>query len=158
TVWLFAPRGEHQDRGVGERAVSSDPLEHLEPGQFGQHQVQHDERGLFLARGFERLCAGGRRGHAVAGACQMVCHQGDDIRLIVNNQDPIARLRYSGLLGHANLATKLYHARENVRCAPMATAGICYNRVTLTLPGWADSTIPQRTPHSLESETTQFGS
>jgi len=62
----------------------------------------------------------------------VIGHQRDDIWLIVDYEYSIACLGSRDFMCHADLATKLYHARENVGRAPLATAGICYNRVTLT--------------------------
>ena len=61
------------------------------PDMPGQHQVEHDQRGMLAARDRERVGPGRGGRHAVAGLREVVHDERDDIRLVVDDEHAFAR-------------------------------------------------------------------
>jgi hypothetical protein len=87
---FLAPRGEHEDSHVARGWLCAQLLEHIVAGRTGEHQVEHDEGRPLLARRGQRVWAGGCRRHAVAGFHEMVGDEGDDVRLVVDDEHALA--------------------------------------------------------------------
>ena len=88
-IRLFAARGEHEYRDIARGVVTAQLLEHVEPGQPGEHQVEDDDRGAFLPRETECVLAVRGGGDAVAGFREVVRDEGDNVRLIVDDKDAL---------------------------------------------------------------------
>jgi hypothetical protein len=58
---------------------------HLEAAEPGEHQVEHDEIRLALAKDLQRLLAVGGRDDDVAIAPQVQTHHLADVRLVVDD-------------------------------------------------------------------------
>ena len=81
-------RGEEEDRRL-EPALSHAPA-HLDPVQVGEHPVEHDEIGLALGDGLERLPSSGRLVDLESLVPERGCDGVDDRRLVVHDEDALS--------------------------------------------------------------------
>ena len=83
-VDVLVARGQHQDRHVGALA---DPLADLDAVDVRQHQVEHDQRRRVRGGLAERVGAGRRRPHRVAGVPQVERDERGDRALVLDDED-----------------------------------------------------------------------
>ena len=108
-----APSRQHEDRRVGRLLIAAHGADDGPPVQFGEHQVEHDERRLVRLDGLERRrpIRGGHDREAVP--LQVRPHEPDDLRVIVDDEDRRSRDgRVSRRSGHRE------HGRPSLRAPP----------------------------------------
>jgi hypothetical protein len=69
--------------------VIPDFRQDVESGHVRQHQVEDEEGDSVAERGVNRLGSGAGAQRPIAGGREMLCHQGNDFGLIVNDEDSI---------------------------------------------------------------------
>jgi hypothetical protein len=87
-VDLLALGGQHEHRDLAGLLGGAQPAAHLGSGQVGQHEIEHHQVGARrLRRHLERLSPGHRQPGLVALPAQVVVERGDQVPLVVHDQD-----------------------------------------------------------------------
>src|SRR5215210_8519073 len=82
-VHVLVPGRQHQDRDVG---LLTDATADLDPVDVREHQVEHDQRGLLLLHGGERLRAVRGAADFVAGVLAVERDEGCDRGLVLHDE------------------------------------------------------------------------
>ena len=86
-VGLLLARSEQDDAHLAGLFAAAQLREHVEAGEAGEHEVQHDEVGPLLARRPQGVRPVTRGGNAIAFLCQVIGDEGGDVGLVVHDED-----------------------------------------------------------------------
>ena len=81
---LFTARREHDDRHI-RRAANLAAM--FQPIHVRQHQVEHNQIGLFMAKGRHRQRAIVNHGHLEAGLFEIQPHRAGNLGFVFNDKD-----------------------------------------------------------------------
>ena len=87
-IRLLTPRGQHDDRHVGDLGPAPDLAQDIEAREAREHDVQDDQVRALLGDRLKRLGAAGRRADQVAVARQVIGHEGGDVAFVLDDEDP----------------------------------------------------------------------
>ena len=87
-VQLVVARGEHHD---GQRRGARGLAGHVEAVELRQPEVEHHEVGVPPVDGLDRRATVDRRQDGEPGVLQVVAGEGDDLRLVVDDEDGLHR-------------------------------------------------------------------
>ena len=119
-VVVVLGRGEHDHRHVTRRRVAAKLREHLVAIRAREHAVEDHEGGALFVHRAQGVGAGRCRRDAKARPREMIRNERGDVRLVVDDKDPLARRMHGGQLGrvqgtHALKLRRFGHAREAMR-------------------------------------------
>ncbi len=90
-VGLFAPRRQHEHGDVARGIGTAELLQHVIAGDARQHEIENDQGRSIASRDLERLRPRAGRGHPITTFGEMVCNEGNDVCLVVDDEDALAR-------------------------------------------------------------------
>src|SRR5689334_3214462 len=89
-ILLFAARREHEHRDIARCRIGAKLIEDVIARGARQHEIEDDERRALLSSGDQGVRPGRRGGDAVARLHEVVGDEGDDVRLVIDDEHALA--------------------------------------------------------------------